>query len=104
MEPEYSHTVSADFVVGLEVERHQAFWMCDMLQHNDLQVVSIRIKAGLVTEDNTPCHSESSLTVWHDTAVVFGKADVVLRAVVVVVPVCMHVVMCRAPICQWSWH
>ncbi|KAI4897408.1 hypothetical protein NFI96_005673 [Prochilodus magdalenae] len=58
----YPHTVPADGAVGVEVERHQAFWTCDTKPFilvlttvpppTDSLVVSIKTKAVLVTEDD----------------------------------------------------
>ncbi|KAI4893652.1 hypothetical protein NFI96_010321 [Prochilodus magdalenae] len=66
--------VPADCAVGVEVERHQAFWTCHNKPfilaltmgppHTDSLVVSTKTKAGLITEDDllpfcvTPCLSE----------------------------------------------
>ncbi|KAI4890907.1 hypothetical protein NFI96_017285 [Prochilodus magdalenae] len=54
--------VPADGAVGVEVEGHQAFWMCDTKRFilvlttvpppTDLLGVSTKTKAGLVTEDD----------------------------------------------------
>ncbi|KAI4879061.1 hypothetical protein NFI96_014969 [Prochilodus magdalenae] len=59
---EHPHTVPADGAVGVEVEGHQAFWMCDdtslisvlttVPPHTDSLGVSTKTKAGLVTEDD----------------------------------------------------
>ncbi|KAI4877005.1 hypothetical protein NFI96_005168 [Prochilodus magdalenae] len=61
-ELEYPHTVPADGAVGVEVEGHQVFWMCDykpfilvlttVPPHTDSLGVSTNTKAGLVTEDD----------------------------------------------------
>ncbi|KAI4891841.1 hypothetical protein NFI96_029007, partial [Prochilodus magdalenae] len=55
---EHPHTVPADGAVGVEVERHQAFWTCDskpfilvlttVPPHTDSLGVSTKTKAGLV--------------------------------------------------------
>ncbi|KAI4890375.1 hypothetical protein NFI96_021530, partial [Prochilodus magdalenae] len=59
---EHPHTVPADGAVGVKVEGHQAFGMCDskpfilvlttVPPHMDSLVVSTKTKAGLVTEDD----------------------------------------------------
>ncbi|KAI4895591.1 hypothetical protein NFI96_000901 [Prochilodus magdalenae] len=59
---EHPHTVPADGAVGVEVERHQAFWTCDdkpfisvlttVPPHTGSLGVSTKTKAGLVTEDD----------------------------------------------------
>ncbi|KAI4879055.1 hypothetical protein NFI96_001607 [Prochilodus magdalenae] len=59
---EHPHTVPADGAVGVEVEGHQVFWMCDdkptisvlttVPPHTDSLGVSTKTKAGLVTEDD----------------------------------------------------
>ncbi|KAI4874215.1 hypothetical protein NFI96_005715 [Prochilodus magdalenae] len=61
-ELEHPHTVPADGAVGVEVEGHQAFWMCNnkpfisvlttVPPHTDSLGVSTKAKAGLVTEDD----------------------------------------------------
>ena len=61
--------------------------------HAELLVVSSKTKVGLVTSN--------SMTVWHYTIAVFGKVEVVLRAVVI--KVCMHAIMRRAAVCQRCW-
>ncbi|KAI4873383.1 hypothetical protein NFI96_006609 [Prochilodus magdalenae] len=57
MQLEHPHTVPADGAVGVEVEGHQAFWMCDdkpsilvlttVPPHTDSLGVSTKTKAGL---------------------------------------------------------
>ncbi|KAI4903425.1 hypothetical protein NFI96_016443 [Prochilodus magdalenae] len=59
---EHPHTVPADGAVGVEVEEHQVFWMCDskpfilvlttVPPHTGSLGVSTKTKAGLVTEDD----------------------------------------------------
>ena len=73
MHLKYSHTVPADCVVV--VEWHQAFWapfisvLTTVIPHTDSLVVSTKIKAGLVTEDD-PLPFWVTITFWHDTITV----------------------------------